>query len=138
MISLQVTGRHFELDDKINEYVERKLGKLDKYLPRNQQVIFGSVLLAKNKSNRQDNEFCCEVMIEIAGETFQAAESTVNMYAAVDICEQKIKHQIMRYKDKHQPARNRRQRLLAKMLRRDPGLIPSPEAVDPTQPIEDI
>jgi ribosomal subunit interface protein len=119
MISLQITGRHFELDDKITEYVEKKIGRLDKYLPRNHQAIFGSVVLVKDKSKKQDNQFSCEVIIEVPGERVQATESTMNMYAAVDICEQKLKQQILRYKEKHEPAKNRRRMLFAKMLGRD-------------------
>jgi putative sigma-54 modulation protein len=119
MITFQVTGRHFELDDKIVDYVERKLGKLDKYLPRHKTAIMGNVVLAKDKSNRQDNQFCCEATIEIPGEIIQASEATINMYAAIDICEQKLKQQVLRYKERIEPARNRRQRLFAKMLGRD-------------------
>jgi putative sigma-54 modulation protein len=118
MIKFQITGRHFELDDKIVEYVERKLGKLDKYMPKHQTVIMGQVVLAKDKSNRQNNQFCCEVILEIPGEQIQAHESTINMYAAIDICEQKLKQQIVRHKERLEPARNRRQRLFAKMLGR--------------------
>ena len=134
MISLQVTGRHFELDDKIHDYVERKIGKLDKYLPRNHQAIMGTVVLAKDKSNRQDNEFCCEIILDVPGERMVAAEATVNMYAAIDICEQKLKQQILKYKEKHQPAHNRRRMLFAKMLGRDRFTTGS----DVTQPIEDL
>jgi ribosomal subunit interface protein len=119
MITLQITGRHFELDDKITDYVDRKIATLDKYLPKHCKAVFGTVVLAKNKSNRQDNEYCCEIILEVPGERMQAGEATVNMYAAVDICEQKLKQQILRFKERHEPARNRRQRLFAKMLGRD-------------------
>ena len=119
MITLQVTGRHFDLDDKILDYVDRKIGNLDKYMPRNHPPIYGNVILAKDKSNRQDNEFCCEATIEVPGEIFQAREGTINMYAAVDIVEQKLKQQILTFKNKKQPAKNRRRMLFAKMLGRD-------------------
>jgi ribosomal subunit interface protein len=119
MITLQITGRHFELDEKIVNYTQKKLGRLDKFMPRHHPAIFGTVVLAHDKSNRQDNEFCCEVIIDAPKERFQAAESTINMYAAIDICEQKLKQQILRYKQKHVPARNHRRLLFAKMVGRD-------------------
>lgn len=118
MINFQITGRHFELDDKIVAYVEKKLGNLDRYLPKGYVATKGSVVLAQDASNRQDNDFVCEVLINVPGERLQATESTVNMYAAVDICEQKLKQQILRYKDKHQPSRNRARMLFAKIAGR--------------------
>lgn len=119
MITLQVTGRHFELDDKIQDYVNSKIGGLDKYMPRNYKNISGAVVLAEDKSNRQDNSFCCEAKLDVPGEHVFASESTVNMYAAIDIVEQKLKQQILRFKDKHEPGKNRRRLLFGKMFGRD-------------------
>ena len=121
MIQLQTTGRHFELDDKILAYVHDKLGKLDKFLPRNSRDgVSGAVVLELDESLTKDNRCICEVIIEVKGERMVAKEATVNMYAAIDICEQKVKSQILNYKSKHDPGKNRRQRLFGKMVGRDP------------------
>lgn len=123
MIKLQITGRHYELDEKIVEYVEKKIGNLDKYLPKNHPATKGSVVLINDTSNRQHNDFVCEVIVNVPGEKIQATESTVNMYAAVDICEQKLKQQILRYKEKHQPSKNRGKLLFAKALNRNSEIV---------------
>lgn len=121
MIQLQVTGRHYELDNKIMAYVDAKLARLDRYLPRQcREGLLGSVILELNDSHTQDSRCICEVSLEVKGERMQAREATINMYAAIDICEEKLKNQILTFKSKHEPARNRRQRLFAKMLPRDP------------------
>ena len=120
MIRLQTTGRHYDLDDKILTYVDKKIGGLDKYLPKNSRDgVAGEVVLEFDESHTHDRRCICEVHFEVKGETMQAKEATLNMYAAIDICEQKLKHQIFTYKSKHEPARNRRQRLLAKVLSRE-------------------
>ena len=112
MIQLQTTGRHYELDDKIMRYVDDKLGKLDKYLPRHARAgVSGTVVLEFDESHTQDQRCVCEVQFEVKGERLHACEATLNMYAAIDICEQKLKSQVLTYKSKHEPARNRRQRL---------------------------
>ncbi len=116
MISLQVTGRHFEVDDKIAEYLDKKIGNLDKYLPKKVLPTYCGVMLAVDGSNKEGNANTCEVIIDIPGERFQATEATGNMYAAIDICEEKLKHQISRYKDKHDPARNRGRRIIGKLF----------------------
>lgn len=118
MIKLQITGRHFELDDKILAYVDKKIGSLDRYMPRDHQPLRGHVILEFDTSNRQDNQHCCEVLIDVPGEQMQAREGTVNMYAAIDIVEQKLKAQILKYKDKHQPARNKRRMMFGKLFNR--------------------
>lgn len=127
MIKLQTTGRHFELDAKIMEYIDKKLAGLDKYLPARAKEAAGTVVLELDESHTTDSQCICEVDIEVRGEHMHAKEETVNMYAAIDICEQKIKNQIMRYKSKHEPGKNRRQRLFAKMMGRD---VPAPENTD--------
>ncbi len=116
MITLATTGRHFELDDKITKYLDQKIGRLDKYLPRNHRDgLQGKVVLELDKSGREDNQCVCEIMFEVKGEQMQAREATVNMYAAIDICEQKLKSQVLRYKSKHEPSNYRGRKLFAKL-----------------------
>jgi ribosomal subunit interface protein len=117
MIQLQTTGRHYDLDPKILRYVDDKLAKLDKYLPRHsREGLAGNVVLELDESLTQDQRCICEVQFEVKGERIQAREATLNMYAAIDICEQKLKSQILTYKSKHEPARNRRQRLWNRLV----------------------
>lgn len=121
MIELQTTGRHYELDDKIVDYVEQKLGGLDKYLPkRGRDGLFGQVVLEFDESHTQNQQCLCDVHFEVKGERMHARDAAINMYAAIDICEQKLKSQVLTYKSKHEPAKNRRQRLFAKLLSREP------------------
>ena len=125
MITLQTTGRHYELDSKIVDYVDRKIGKLDHYLPKEcRDGLFGAVVLEQDDSHTKEGKCICEVKLDVKGDVLFAKEATMNMYAAIDICEQKLKHQILVYKSKHDPAKNRRQRLVAKVLGRQP--LPAP------------
>lgn len=117
MIKLRVTGRHFDLDDKIQRHVEKKIGGLDKYVPKSLGVIDGQVVLEHDKSNRENNDYCCEVILNVPGEKVQAKEGMINMFAAVDVVEQKLKIQLLKIKDKHEPARNRRRRLVGKLFK---------------------
>jgi ribosomal subunit interface protein len=115
------------VDDKLRDYLDQKIGGLDKYLPRHRRDgIFGSVVLDHDESLTQDRQCTCEVTLEIPGERMQAREATINMYAAIDICEAKLKSQILTYKSKLEPAKNRRQRLMAKVMGRAP-LTPAEE-----------
>lgn len=122
MIQLQTTGRHYDLDPKILQYVDDKLGKLDKYLPKAvRSGLSGHVVLELDESHTQDERCICDAHFEVKGERMQAREATLNMYAAIDICEQKLKSQVLTYKSKHDPARNRRQRLWHKLRGQELG-----------------
>lgn len=125
MIKLQTTGRRYELDKKIVAYVDRKLGRLDRYLPTGCRTgVFGDVVLENDPSHTKEGQCICEVKIDVRGEILFAKEATMNMYAAIDICEQKIKQQVLSYKSRRDPARNKGRRLIAKLLGREP--IPAP------------
>lgn len=127
MIQFHTTGRHYDIDRNILVYIDKKLGSLEKYLPRHsREGVAGTVILELNESVSQDERCICEVQFEVKGETMHAQEATINMYAAIDICEQKLKSQILTYKSKQEPAKNRRHRLMAKMF----GRQPLPETVE--------
>lgn len=118
MIQLHLKGNNFDLSDKIKDYVEDKIGSLDRYLPRKSREAQGAVTLSIDPSGREDNQCVCEATIKLPGATLQSKEATINMYAAIDIVEAKIKAQLMKYKDKHSPRLNQRQKWLNKVLRR--------------------
>lgn len=109
MIDLQLTARHHdELDSDLQAYVERKIGHLDKYMPKGHEAIRGHVVLELDEGSSSDSQrYSCEVRLEVPGNDMFAKDATVNFYAAVDIIEQKLKAQILKYKDKHSAHRSR-------------------------------
>jgi putative sigma-54 modulation protein len=118
MIKLDITGRGYEVDDKLREYVSDKIGELDKYLPRAaRKTAYARVWLVDDPNGREDNRFVCDVVITVPGEQFVSKEGTINMYAAVDIVEAKIKAQIRTYKDRH-VTEPRRGRMLSRLIGR--------------------
>lgn len=119
MITLKVSGNNFELSKKVVDYVNDKIGELDKYLPRAARQATGRVILSMDPSGREDNQFVCEAHIEVPGALLQAKEPTINIYAAIDIVEAKLKAQVVKYKDKHSPKGSRRKIWLNKLLGHD-------------------
>lgn len=100
MIALQVSGRHFEIDEKVRAYLEDKIGGLDRVAGRHIAVKGATVVLEQDKSGREGNQFVCEITLEVPGPDLHAKEATMNMYAAIDICEAKLRSQLGRQKDK--------------------------------------
>lgn len=119
MIELQVSGNNYELGDKIKDYVQEKIGELEKFLPKNvREGVKGNVTLTVDVSGREGNQCICEANIPVKGAVLEASEATLNMYAAVDICAAKLKSQILKYKEKHSPRQNRAKVFVSKLMRR--------------------
>jgi len=107
MIKIQLTGRKLEIDDELRKYVVRKLGTLDKYLPRQHKAVAMSVEIFRDPSGKEDNRYKVTALLEVPKAEIVAETATINAHSAIDIVEQKLKLQIRKYKDKNAPKRNR-------------------------------
>lgn len=88
---LEISGVHMTVGDELKRYVMRKIGRLDRYLPRHiRESVHAEVKLKEGKAKNKD-ERTCEVIMHLPHETFVLKETTINIYAAVDIAEEKLK-----------------------------------------------
>lgn len=100
MISkMEVQGVNLKVDSDLQKYVEKKLGRLDKYMPRHSRESAHLIVYLKEKVIKTKKECICEVVIKLPKETITTKEATINIYAAVDIVETKLKNQLKKYKD---------------------------------------
>ncbi len=97
----EVQGVHVEVDERLKAHVNKKIGGLDRYIARhNRDSAHMEVHLKETK--KKGNDHCrCEVTLHLPHQTIIIKESAVNMYAAVDIVEAKLKQQLQKYKDLH-------------------------------------
>lgn len=117
MISkLEVSGIHTEVSDDLRKYVTKKIGKLDQYMPRAARESAHAEVKLKEQKIKQRVECTCEVVLHLPGETFTTKETTMNLFAAVDVVEEKLKNRIKKYKQTHGKGRLHR-RVLARFKR---------------------
>lgn len=102
---LDVSGVHMNVGTDLNKYVVKKIGKLDKYLPRHARASVQVDVRLKESRAKDKKTSTCEVVMRLPHETIAVKESTVNMFAAVDIVEAKLKNQLRKYKDLHSTKR---------------------------------
>lgn len=114
---ITVTGIHTEVSDDLRKYVERKIGRLDRYLPVHARKSVHVEAKLKEHKIKAHVECTAEVIIFLPKETITSKETTVNLFAAIDVTEEKLKNQIKRYKSKHGPGQIH-QRVLARIKRR--------------------
>lgn len=116
-ISISSSG-DTELDERLLRYIRRKIGRLNRFVPRSARAsAHAEVRLKATKLGKQER-FECEVILHLPQETMVAKEATVNFFAAVDIAEDKIKHQLNNYKTTKIGRRKRIGRFVSKLRRR--------------------
>lgn len=117
MLRLDQTGVHTTITPKLKKYIDKKIGKLDRFLPRRaRESAFAEVLIKESKSKNKA-QHTAEVILKLKHETLTAKETTVNPFAAIDIVEAKLKNQLKKYKTKHGNIRLHH-KVLARMRRR--------------------
>ena len=105
-MKVDVDGIH-NIDNKdIGRYATSKIGGLDKYIPRHARKSARAEVWLKEVRIKDKKECVFEVVVHLPGENIVAKESTMNMFAAIDIVEEKLKSQLRKYKDKHKNAKH--------------------------------
>jgi len=97
-LEVEVYTRNMEVTNRIQEYVDKKVSKLDRYLPGIEEA---RVDLAYEKSARSANDRQV-AQITVRGKRFvlRAEERADDIFAALDIALDKLQRRIERYKGK--------------------------------------
>ncbi len=98
---MEISGIHMDVNDAIKAYVTKKIGNMDRYLPRYARESAHAEVKLKEEKIKTKKQCTCEVILHLPHGTITIKETTINMYAAVDIVETKLKNQLKRYKEKH-------------------------------------
>jgi putative sigma-54 modulation protein len=94
---LQVKGKNVEVSPSIRDYVERKIGKLEKQLAEPTQV---EVELSELKNPSITESQVAEATIFTKGPTLRAHEASSDMRAAIDALVTKLERQVKRYRER--------------------------------------
>lgn len=112
---IEVSGVHMSVDDDIYKYVCKKIGHLDLYMSRHaKQSVHANVKLKASK-HKSGKRATCEVIMHLPKDTITTKETTLNMFAAVDIVEQKLKNQLKKYKEIHEKPYKIHRRMISKL-----------------------
>jgi len=98
---LDLSGVHIKIGDDLRKYTTRKISKLDKYMSRHVRQSAHAEIKLKEDTIKHRKQATCEVILHLQNENILVKEATVNIYAAVDIVEEKLKNQLKKYKEKH-------------------------------------
>jgi len=98
-MELQITAKNMELSPAVHRYLERKLGKLNHYLP---SIIESRVEISEEKTKSPQQRFVVvvQVTVDSSGTLLRGEEKGRNLLTAIDKVEAVMNRQIERYKGK--------------------------------------
>ena len=91
-MKIKIFGKNIKVTEGIKGAVEEKLGKLDKYFAEETKA---DVTLSVNRNDQK-----VEVTIPVKGGIIRAEEVSEDMYASIDMVEETIERQLVKYKNK--------------------------------------
>ena len=91
-MKMNIRGSKIKITSAINDYIENKIGKLDKYLERPNEITANVVVKVKGKDQT------VEVTIPMKKLILRAEETHNDLYAAIDLVSEKLERQIRKNK----------------------------------------
>lgn len=109
-MTIQITGRHFDITQPLRQYVHEKMRKLDRHFDH---ILDIRVILAVAEKDKQ----CAEAIVNVPGTEFVAKAEDYDMYSAIDLLEDKLDAQVRKHKQKLKG--HRAERLKAEEIREE-------------------
>lgn len=89
---INTSGHQLDLTPAIKDYVQNKLGKLERH---NDRITTVNVILSVEKLDQK-----AEATIHASGKEFFADASAEDLYAAIDLLSDKLDRQLIKHKEK--------------------------------------
>lgn len=98
-MQLNITGRHIEVTEALNDYVHEKLKRISRHFD---QVLNINVILEVQKLEHK-----AEASMHVSGNHIFADATSSDMYAAIDSLTDKLDRQLLKHKEKIKDHHNR-------------------------------
>jgi putative sigma-54 modulation protein len=96
-MQLQISGKNMELSPEVHRYIERKLGKLSRYLPN---IVEAKVEVSQEKTRSPQQHFVVQVTVDNAGTPLRTEERGADLFTAIDKVSAVMNRRIEHYKSK--------------------------------------
>lgn len=96
-MQLTITGKNLEITDSLRQYVEKKIGRLDRYLPN---ILDARVELEVENTRAAKDSQIAQVTLRTKQSMLRAEEASADMFASIDAVFEKMQRQVDRFKGK--------------------------------------
>jgi putative sigma-54 modulation protein len=94
-MKLQIHSIHFDADQKLIDFIQKKVDKLETFYDH---IVDGEVFLRLNNSNVENKTF--EIKINIPGNQLFAKEEAKTFEEATDVATEALRRQLKKFKVK--------------------------------------
>lgn len=106
---IEISGSNFKVEDNFRKYAIKRIGKLDRYLPKGSKKDVVAKIVVAQVDREHGNKYEISVAMEIpGGKVIAAKDECSNVFAGIDLVEAKLTGQIRRYKVESTPHLHRR------------------------------
>ncbi|SEJ59142.1 putative sigma-54 modulation protein [Cyclobacterium xiamenense] len=95
-MKLQMHSIHFDADQKLINFIQKKADKLDTYYD---QIIDGEVFMRLDKNDKSENKIV-EIKLNVPGKQLFAKSQNDSFEAAADDSVEALRRQIKKFKEK--------------------------------------
>ena len=106
---IEISGNGYKVEEPFKKYSTKRIGKLDKYLPRGFKKDIVAKIVVSEIGKSKGEKYEISVAMDIpGGKVIAAKDECSNVFAGVDLVEAKLLGQIRRYKLESQPHRQKK------------------------------
>lgn len=110
-------GKNLSLTPSLKNYVEAKIGKLQRHLPlKTRGLAEAEVWLVYFHHHKKGKNYHCHITLHLPGKNIRVQEGAEEMHAAIDLASEKLENMILKYKQKFDPSKNQRRFLKQKEI----------------------
>lgn len=95
-MKINIQSVNFTAADHLKDFIQQKMDKLDHYFDR---ITDGQVYLKVEKDHENGNKLV-EIKVNVPGSAIMATERAETFEAAIDVSMDKLRQQVIRYKEK--------------------------------------
>jgi len=96
-MKLQINSVHFTADQKLLDFIQKKVDKLETFYDR---ILDGEVYLKLDKGEHTKDNKVIEIKLNIPGSSLFTKEQSTSFEAATDAAVEALRRQIRKHKDK--------------------------------------
>ncbi len=94
MIKKHIKAKNIELTDAISEYLDKKLGALDKFIPSKSEAIAKVEVGRTTNHHHKGDVFHAEILLDVEREQFRAGAESGDLYSAIDMMKDEVVQEV--------------------------------------------
>ena len=96
-MEIQIQSIHFDADNKLKDFIAKKVNKLETYYDR---IVDAEVFLRLEKQGAPVQNKVAEIRLKVPGHTLYAAQTSKVFEESIDHATESLRRQLKKYKEK--------------------------------------